>query len=88
MRYEVLVKAKVLRASGKMPMLVQKRLRDLLNDLRDQGPWQHQWPNYSKLGPGKYHCHLNYDHVVCGTYDNATIIIEVYYAGSRENAPY
>lgn len=88
MRYEVRIKRRTLKASQKLPRRVQRRFRGLLCDLRDDGPCQPAWPNYSKLGSGRYHCHLNYDHVACWTYDKETIIIEVYYVGSRQGAPY
>lgn len=44
--------------------------------------------NYSKLGPDNYHCHLSRKWVACWTNENGTLTIEVYYAGSRESAPY
>lgn len=88
MTYDVRFKPKILRAIEKLPYPVQKRFAALLRDLRAGGPWQPGWPNYSKLGPGRYHCHLNYDHVACWSYEKSKIIIEVYYVGSRQSAPY
>jgi hypothetical protein len=41
-----------------------------------------------KLDENIYHCHLAYKWVACWKHEKSTIIIEVYYAGSRENAPY
>jgi hypothetical protein len=35
-----------------------------------------------------YHCHLSYRYVACWTWRKKEIVIEVYYVGSRENAPY
>ena len=35
-----------------------------------------------------YHCHLSYKWVACWQCEGDSITIEVYYAGSRENAPY
>jgi hypothetical protein len=46
------------------------------------------WQNYSKLGENEYHCHLTYHYVACWRHEKETITIEVYYAGSREDAPY
>ena len=46
------------------------------------------WANYSKIGKDKYHCHLSYSYVACWNYEKSGITIEVYYVGSRENAPY
>ena len=36
----------------------------------------------------QYHCHLSRDWVACWSYAKTSKTIEVYYAGSRENAPY
>ena len=68
--------------------VIQKKLAVLMDDLRDKGPIRAGWPNYSKLEKKIYHCHLVMKWVVCWQCENKSIIIEVYYAGSRENAPY
>lgn len=47
-----------------------------------------EWPNFSKLARREYHCHLSYSWVVCWRVEPETMEIEVYYAGSPENAPY
>jgi hypothetical protein len=52
------------------------------------GPIQKSWRNFSPLGDDRYHCHLNYRYVACWTCRRNEIVIEVYYAGSREKAPY
>lgn len=71
-----------------MPALGRARFRQLIKDLQDDGPVQKGWNNFSDLGGNKYHCHLSYKWVACWTNTKGTIEIEVYYAGSRENAPY
>ena len=73
-----------------MPTLEQKKLVNLIDDLKTKGPIQSGWNNFSQLGKNKYHCHLSYKWVACWKYkeDEEIKIIEVYYAGSRENAPY
>ena len=71
-----------------MPKKEQKKLVKLAEDLRDKGPIQNNWKNFSSLGKGKYHCHLSYHWVACWSNEKGTIKIEVYYAGSREAAPY
>ena len=86
--YDVLVPGKVLKRIERMPESIQDRMADLLRDLRDSGPFQPSWPNYRRLGPGRYHCHLSYKWVACWYHEKDTIRIEVYYAGSREDAPY
>jgi len=72
----------------KMPAAMQDRLAILLEDLREHGPVAANWPNFSKLGTDEYHCHLGHKWVACWRCQKGTIEIEVYYAGSREDAPY
>ncbi len=83
MQYEVILKRKVEKG-----LVKQKKLAVLANDLRDQGPLQPTWPNYSKLSPTEYHCHLERSWVACWRHEKQSIVIEVYYVGSREKAPY
>ncbi len=72
----------------KLPKNIQEKFVLLLNDLKDTGPIQPNWANFSKLGQNKYHCHLTYKYVACWRWETGSIIVEVYYAGSREKAPY
>ena len=88
MTYKVLIKKKVLKSVTTMPAATQQRLKILVDDLRDMGPARAEWPNYSKLSKNEYHCHLGYKWVACWRMEKKSIEIEVYYAGSRENAPY
>lgn len=71
-----------------MPALEQKKTVSLVEDLRDSGPIQTKWKNFSQLDKNKYHCHLSRKWVACWEVQKNNLIIEVYYAGSRENAPY
>ena len=87
-RYQVLMKRGVLKDVHILPMIVQRKLTLLLEDLRDVGPVLPHWPNYSRLGEGRYHCHLGYSWVACWTHEKGTVMIEVYYVGSRQSAPY
>ena len=86
--YNVIIKKKMLKGLRKIPLKVQKKLNLLLKDLRDIGPILPEWPNYSKLERNKYHCHLDFSWVACWKNEKGTLIIEVYYVGSRESAPY
>ena len=89
MRYVVTMKRSVLKAIGKLPEAVQDRFRALTKVLEAEGPTgPHTWKKYSKLGENEYHCHLNYSYVAVWRHEKKTIIIEVTYAGSREDAPY
>lgn len=86
--YEVILKGKVAKKLNRLPENVQELFFRLQDDLESSGPIQALWSRYSKIGKDKYHCHLNYNYVACWRHEKKTIIIEVYYVGSRENAPY
>jgi mRNA-degrading endonuclease RelE of RelBE toxin-antitoxin system len=86
--HEVTIKKKVLKNIEKMPEKIQEKMFTLTKNLMEFGPEQPKWPNYSKLNKNRYHCHLERKWVACWKNEKNTIIIEVYYAGSRENAPY
>src|SRR5882724_9516830 len=68
----------------------------LFKDLANLGPALPSWPNYGKLhgksGNDKRHCHLqkgNPTYVCCWeVIDKKHKIIEVYYVGTHEKAPY
>jgi hypothetical protein len=85
----VLVKKQVSKNLRKLPKDVQLLAQALAEDLKTDGPNQFTWTSYSKLTGEKYHCHLNYSYVACWEIvDRKIRIIEVYYVGSREKAPY
>jgi len=73
----------------KMPQREQSVLMRLVADLEIEGPILPQWKNYSKLGKNTHHCHLSYKWVACWQVDDSEVkLIEIYYTGSREDAPY
>jgi mRNA-degrading endonuclease RelE of RelBE toxin-antitoxin system len=86
--YQVKLNNKTLKGIQKMPKRIQKKMGNLLDELKMKGPIRTEWKNFSKLGENNYHCHLEYKWVACWKIEKNSIIIEVYYAGSRENAPY
>ena len=88
MAYQVRIKKKVVRGLGKLPENVRRLLFLLVADLQADGPIQRSWQNFSSLGGDRYHCHLTYRYVACWTCKKGEIVIEVYYVGSREKAPY
>jgi mRNA-degrading endonuclease RelE of RelBE toxin-antitoxin system len=89
MAWRVAFTGKAAKQVKKMPQREQDYLALLARDLRLTGPAQPSWPNYSKLGKNEYHCHLSYRWVACWRSNgNELELIEIYYAGSRENAPY
>ena len=88
MGYRVVWKRKVDKQIAKLPKMEQFKFVELVNDLKEKGVIQPDWPNYSKLEDNSFHCHLSRRWVACWKWFEESIVIEVYYAGSRENAPY
>ena len=86
--FEVKLKKIVEKSFKKMPRAEQVKFSQLLFSLKASGPVQPSFMNFSKLGKDKYHCHLSRKWVACWENKNETLIIEVYYVGSRESAPY
>jgi len=87
-KYSVVFTKKVRKSLAKVPPNIRDKFFFLAEQLAEQGPVAVNWQNYSKLGPNEYHCHLGYSWIACWTNEKGTITIEVYYVGSRENAPY
>ncbi len=89
MVYTVVLKKAIKKQLWKLPLNVRQRFEALAVALRDGGPTgPHGWPNYGKLSENEYHCHLTYHYAACWRHEKKTITIEVYYVGSREDAPY
>jgi len=88
MKYRVIVKKKAIKSIRKLPVNIQKRMVLSVDDLKDNGPVVRNWPNYNKLSATEYQCRLTRKWVACWRVEKGSIEIAVYYAGSRENAPY
>jgi mRNA-degrading endonuclease RelE of RelBE toxin-antitoxin system len=88
MEYTIIIKKRVLKGLKKLPEFTQDKFEYLIESLKKGGPVQPAWPNYSRIGKNEFHCHLSHSWVACWKHEKNTIIIEVYYVGSREKAPY
>jgi len=88
MEFRVVWNKRVEKQVQRLPYRIQLLFFTLVNDIMRTGAIQKKWKNFSSLGGNKYHCHLTYDWVACWKWEKGTVTIEVYYAGSRENAPY
>lgn len=58
MMWSVIFGRKAKRDVALLPSRVKKALAVLVADIEQKGPVRGDWPNYSKLGPGRHHCHL------------------------------
>lgn len=79
--------------SAKQVKQLPERIFDALMTLEAEiqlpDPVRGNWPNYSRLGKERHHCHLSRKYVVCWeVIDKKVQLVEVYYVGGRENAPY
>jgi len=76
----------------KLPQDILEIAYVFIEELKTEGPYRANWKNYGKLDREEYHCHLKKGHptyVVCWRILNKNSkILEVYYVGSHEKAPY
>jgi len=86
--YRIFIKKRIFKNIEKLPFTIQQKLAVLIDHLEKMGPFQYEWPNFSRIGENRYHCHLSKKWVACWQCEKESLTIEVYYAGSRENAPY
>jgi len=81
---------------GELNQRVKSALQVLVDNLMTYGPAPgKQWPNYGRLhgkrNEDKRHCHLikgNPTYVCCWKVNKLDRLIEVYYVGTHEKAPY
>ena len=92
MTWTVTLSAKVAKGCTTLPVAVKKSLALLLADIEDSGPVRGDWPNYSKLGHGRHHCHIKKGrptYVAVWEENNEKVkLVEVTYVGTHEKAPY
>ncbi len=92
MAWKVEVARPVSKGLRKLPASVHTALAALIMDMEDSGPVRGDWPNYSRLGPGRHHCHLKKGRptyvAVWEERPGHVRLIEVTYVGTHEKAPY
>ena len=84
--------AKATKQLKKLPTNIRDAVLALVMDMENSGPIRGDWPNFSKLGAIQYHCHLKKGkptYVACWRLmDKKKKLLEVYYVGTHEKAPY
>jgi mRNA-degrading endonuclease RelE of RelBE toxin-antitoxin system len=92
MNWTATVSKQVTKKIAKLPQQVRKLLFTLLAEIELKGPVRGNWPNYSKLGIKKHHCHLKKGKptyvAVWQVVNDEIKLVEVIYAGTHEKAPY
>lgn len=92
MKWQVNLSKKAVKQVNKLPEAVKASLIILIRDIEEQGPVRGNWPNYSRLGSSRHHCHLRKRKTsyvaVWQVIDKEIHIVEVTYVGTHEKAPY
>lgn len=94
MAWTVEVTSKVRRQIEKLPEQVRLSYAILANELATEGPYRKNWRHFGKLRGTQdtYHCHIESGrptYVACWIVKNKSIhLLEVYYVGTHEGAPY
>ena len=83
--------------SIKLSESVRLQINLLMREIEQLGPIRKNWPNFSPLtGKGlpknAYHCHIKKGkptYVACWYVEDKKVkIVEIFYVGTHENAPY
>lgn len=96
MVWQVKVTRKAAKQLAKLPKQIQGYFDLLSKELEVEGPMQPNWSHFGKLRGSdnqyQYHCHIKSGHptyVVCWEVRDKEIrLMEIYYVGTHENAPY
>ena len=92
MKWQIEYTSKAVKQLKKLPVSIKDVVLALVMDIENKGPMRGDWPNFSKLGPRSYHCHLKKGkptYVACWKMlDKNKKNVEVYYVGTHEKAPY
>lgn len=92
MSWTVTIRKQAVKRIGKLPSSVRNSLVALIRAIEVDGPVRGDWPNYSKMGAQKHHCHLKKGSptyvAVWEVRDRTISLVEITYAGTHEKAPY
>ena len=92
MQWSVNLSKKAVKALKKLPENVKISFIALIREIEANGPVRGNWPNYSRLGGNRHHCHLRKGKTtyvaVWQVIDKEIRIVEVSYVGTHEKAPY
>lgn len=91
MNRKIIVTKKAQKSIRKLPVKVRNALFLLIKDIEENGVVRGNWKNYSKLSNTQHHCHLKHGkptYVACWEEISGKLLIEVYYVGTHEKAPY
>jgi mRNA-degrading endonuclease RelE of RelBE toxin-antitoxin system len=91
-KWTVYLSKKAIKQVRKLPDNVKTSLVALIREIEEAGPVRGNWPNYSKLGIGRHHCHLKKGRTtyvaIWKVIDKQIYLVELSYVGTHEKAPY
>lgn len=92
MGWSVVISSKVTKQLRKLPHKIQDIASLLIKEIELKGPYRNNWSHFGDLGKDTFHCHIKRGrpaYVACWVIENKKIkIVEIYYVGTHENAPY
>lgn len=94
MTWTVQLTKKAQKQQLKLPQKIRLQLFVLFKEIELEGPVRGNWKNYGKLKGlnNRHHCHIKSGkptYVVCWQVVNNIIqVVEIYYVGTHEKAPY
>ena len=92
MNWRVVLSGKASKMYRKLPEGIKRIVILLAKEIELLGPVRGDWKNYGKLGVELHHCHLKSGrptYVACWRIlDKTERLVEVYYVGTHEKAPY
>lgn len=92
MNWRVFFSGKASKMYRKLPESIKEIVILLAKEIELLGPVRGDWKNYGKLGAELHHCHLKSGrptYVVCWRIlDKTERLVEIYYVGTHEKAPY
>ena len=92
MRWRVNLSKRAVKQVKKLPENVKSSLVALIREIEEGGPIRGNWPNYSKLGINRHHCHLKNGKstyvAIWQVIDKQIYIVEITYVGTHKKAPY
>ena len=90
--WSVSFKSRAAKQYQALPGKVKDAVDALVKEIKAVGPVRGNWKHYGKLSASQHHCHVKSGrptYVACWEVVDKTIqIIEVYYVGTHEKAPY
>lgn len=94
MTWIVQVTSKARKQIEKLPESIRLAYITLARELTEAGPYRNNWNHFGKLRGSKntYHCHIasgRPTYVACWEVKDKSIrLMEIYYVGTHEGAPY